>query len=146
MIELLLGGGSFYSAAVTWYKSDMPHLLGGYAPYISSATVVTYPSAPPRSNHGSGGYMGAYPPLRCAWYILYLYFMMINIPFHRSCLSQNASHPVHRGTCLVSCFSPLASPQLFSFYACQCCPSQAGISIVAAEHIFELCLLYLSCH
>ncbi len=28
----------------------MPHLLGGYAPYISSATVVTYPSAPPRSN------------------------------------------------------------------------------------------------
>ena len=34
-------------------------------PIISSATVVTYPLAPPRSNHGSGGYMGAYPPLRC---------------------------------------------------------------------------------
>ncbi len=26
-------GRSFYSAAVTWYKSDIPHLLGGYAPY-----------------------------------------------------------------------------------------------------------------
>ncbi len=24
-------GRSFYNAAVTWYKSDIPHLLGGYA-------------------------------------------------------------------------------------------------------------------
>ncbi len=45
-----------------WYKSDIPHLLGGYAPCISSATMVTYPSVTPQSNHGSRGYMGAYPP------------------------------------------------------------------------------------
>ncbi len=43
---------SFYTAAATWYmyKSDIPDLLGGYALCISSATVVTYPSATPRSN------------------------------------------------------------------------------------------------
>ena len=28
----MLRGRSFYNAAVTWYKSDIPYLRGGYAP------------------------------------------------------------------------------------------------------------------
>ncbi len=43
-------GRSFYSAPVTWYKSDIPHLLKICC--ISSTTVVTYPSVTPRNNHG----------------------------------------------------------------------------------------------
>ena len=117
---------------------------------------------------------------------------MINnyIPFHRSCLSQNAFHPVYRGTSSVFCSSPLASPLILcmpvlslfvsfcacqcclysfhsvhasavfirlilcmpvlslfvSFCVCQCCLSQAGTKIIAAEHIFELCLVHFSYH
>ncbi len=41
---IVASGRSFYSAAITWYKSDMPHLLGGYimGAYLSLRCGISY--------------------------------------------------------------------------------------------------------
>ncbi len=57
-VAVILGG----RPTVPWGQTN-----GGCNKEVGQA----YPSAPPQSNHGSGGYMGAYPPSRCGISDLY---------------------------------------------------------------------------